>query len=265
MNRNDDDELDAMNQKNGLDRILSELKKSIFSVLYVLLTEDDAGFIYFVLEYGLDWIQMLQFPFDDKISAVWKSSGVLNIVFQFFNFFNLINYLQDAITWNTFVATFYITIVFIVLILLDIIYVSYSFQRKKFAMVWPLLLLRTIVTLTVTVLFIPITELLLSMFSCTTNSTGELVFDLFPDIVCFTGMHLVHVVVGSVIGIIFILVSLVVTMNNFEIRITSQDITARSNSLGDVAFIINKIVLQLSFVFLPVTPFPFPLYSRTGK
>jgi hypothetical protein len=50
---------------------------------------------------------------------------------------------------------------------------------------------------------------------------------------------------------LFVTIAIVVALNYFESRITSNDPTARSNSRADVCFIINKILLQVSFAFAP--------------
>ena len=47
----------------------------------------------------------------------------------------------------------------ILMLMLDVVYVSYSFSKKKFTMMWPLDILKSVASLLVTVLFIPITEI----------------------------------------------------------------------------------------------------------
>ena len=80
----------------------------------------------------------------------------------------------NTISWNLYLISFYTCILAIVLTVLDIIYVSYSFNRKKFTVMWPLHVLRNVVTLSVTVFFLPITEFLISMVECE-QQNGELV------------------------------------------------------------------------------------------
>lgn len=64
------------------------------------------------------------------------------------------------------------------LIILDIIYVSYSFSQKRFRFLWPLFVLRSVTSLVVTVLFLPITETLTSVLSCSVDpETGKYVID----------------------------------------------------------------------------------------
>ena len=62
--------------------------------------------------------------------------------------------LFNYIDYTTFVVIFYIAILMVLLVIIDIFYVSYSFQQKKFKYVWPLKLLRTFCGLLVTVFFL---------------------------------------------------------------------------------------------------------------
>lgn len=71
--------------------------------------------------------------------------------------------------------------------ILDIIYVAYSFSKKKFKFTWPLVYLAKIVPLIVTVMFLPIMETLLEVVNCTEPADGGdyQVMSIFPDIKCW--------------------------------------------------------------------------------
>ena len=77
----------------------------------------------------------------------------------------------------------------ILLIVVDIVYVSYSFSRKRFAIMWPLQILRSVASFVITVLFLPITETLLIVIQCTTLSppspNGLNVLYYYPNYVCW--------------------------------------------------------------------------------
>jgi len=77
----------------------------------------------------------------------------------------------------------------------------------------------------------------------------------YDQIVCFTGAHLFHSIIGLAAGLIFVFICLTVCSCFFEIRIKSENIMARflniyrSDSSSEVIFILNKIVMLISFVF----------------
>jgi hypothetical protein len=184
---------------------------------------------------------------------------VLQVIFDIFGFFAIAKYFSGSFTWTLYLIIFYFCILLIVLTVVDIIYVSYSFSKQRFTVLWPLILLREGVTLSVTVFFLPITEFLIKMVTCSTDpNTGILVHSSFPEIQCWKGTHILHAIVGLTTIITFVIIAVVVALNYFESRISSQDPTARyisgvtrSNSRADVVFIFNKITLQAAFAFIP--------------
>ena len=84
------------------------------------------------------------------------------------------------------------------------------------------------------------------MINCATNFEGDYVHDSTGQ-KCYQGVHIIHASFSIIITFIFVTIAIVVALNYFESRITSNDPTARSNSRADVCFIINKIVLQVIF------------------
>lgn len=73
----------------------------------------------------------------------------------------------------------------------------------------------------------------------------------YPDMICWTGWHLFHATITLLFATIFVVISTVVALALFEPRMTTNKLTARQNSNGEVVFIINKIVLQFIFTFSP--------------
>lgn len=83
----------------------------------------------------------------------------------------------------------------ILLIMIDIGYVSYQITKNKINQTWPIAILRSVASIFVTVLFLPITETLISIISCTTTDDGKLVVYYFNEIECYIGWHLVHSII----------------------------------------------------------------------
>lgn len=109
---------------------------------------------------------MMQFPFNFTIIMVWNGGETLNNIFNFLTSVLQINNLMPSLNYNAFLACLYLLIFMIILVIVDIVYVSYSFTKKKFRFTLPLVLLAQIVPLFVTFLFIPIMEFLLNIVSC---------------------------------------------------------------------------------------------------
>ena len=101
---------------------------------------------------------------------------VFNIV-QVDTLFNYIDY-------TTFLVIFYVSILLVILVILDIFYVSYSFQQKKFKYVWPLKLLRSVCGLMVTVFFLNFLELFCNFLKCLPDEKdpSKLMMNLYPEV-----------------------------------------------------------------------------------
>ena len=148
-------------KKNRLRQIWLNLKQSIFDVLFVVLDKalgdsHDVTITSLVYESGIDYIQMMQFPFNFTIIMVWNGGETLNNIFNLLSAVLSINTLMPGINYTAFLIFLYLVIFSIVIIILDIVYVSYSFTKKKFRFTLPLVLLARIVPLFVTFLFIPV-------------------------------------------------------------------------------------------------------------
>lgn len=80
---------------------------------------------------------MMAFPFNSAIISVWNGGPTLTAFFQTFSNLSFGNYIP-GVSFGTFLIMLYLPIFLIILVILDIIYVSYSFSKKKFAFTWPL-------------------------------------------------------------------------------------------------------------------------------
>jgi len=238
-------------EKQGFEKFTFELKESIFQVLYLILKDEDGGLLGFFFETALDYLQNLAFAFYEKIYSVWKASDLLNVIFNIFNFFQLQTYFGDAFTYTNYCISFYLIVSVIILVFINITYVSYAFSKKRVSAIWPVIVLRSVASLVFTLFFLPITELLIGMVQCQSSSdgTGKYVLANYEDIECFKGSHIIHATVAIIVTVLFAIVGFVVVLACFEVRMLTEDLTARQHSRGDVFFTVNKIILQLSFAF----------------
>ena len=89
---------------------------------------------------------------------------------------------------------------------------------------FPVRTLQNIVQKAVTVFFLPITEILISMVECEPDSeTGELILGLYPEIKCFSGYHLLHGSLALIITLIFVFIALVCSYTLFENQMLTGD------------------------------------------
>lgn len=152
-------------EKSRLELFTDEVKAACFSVLFVLLKEeeDEEERQSKMFEAIIEYMQAINFMFNNKVRSIWNSSTVFEGIISVITFFNIADQFGTIMTETVFLIQFYLLVLLILLILVDIIYVSISFKRKKFNAIWPLTLLRNFVNIAVTVLFQPIVETLLEI------------------------------------------------------------------------------------------------------
>ena len=172
----------------------------------------------------------MAFPFNDLVISAWNGGDSLQSLSDFFRKFNVSSYLPNA-PFAAFLVLLYFLIFIILLIVIDIIYVSYSFTKKKFKFTFPLVILAQVVPLFVTVLFLPISETLLSVVQCKEQG-GAWTMVNFPEVRCWEGWHLFHTTITLLFTTLFVIISSIVALALFEPRMTTKKLTARQNSNG---------------------------------
>ncbi|CAD8148074.1 unnamed protein product [Paramecium pentaurelia] len=241
-------------EQKGLDYFLTKVKVVIFKVLFVLAKEEKADdqMIYFYILTSLDYVQMHSFPFNNKILYIWKADSFLTNILNFVNVFSISTYVPN-LSYFALLVSVYICLSAILLIILNIIYVSYSFSQNKFKFMWPVYVLRQVAFYFVTVFFLPITETLTSILQCYNDPiTNEYVIYGYDEInvQCWQGWHIFHALITLLFMLIFVLICAIVAYAFFEPGMTSGNRTARQDSNGEVAFIINKVTCQVLYCFL---------------
>ena len=67
---------------------------------------------------------------------------------------------------------------------------------------------------------------------------------------CWTGQHIIHACFAIILSIIFVVISVVVSLTYFESRSSSHDLAAKVTSRADVYIVVMKTILLYLFAFL---------------
>ncbi|EAS07526.3 PAS domain S-box protein (macronuclear) [Tetrahymena thermophila SB210] len=244
-------------EKSLFERIEQELKNVLFGVLFQLLKDVEPSIWIARLLSFIQLLQVLYFPFHRELKHAWYYDSIANGIEQFLSYFQLITYLKNS-SWTAYITVFYTCVALVILIIIDIFYISYSFTKKNQAFSWPIYSLRTLLSLIVTVLFMPLLDFFLSIISCqsTTLSQGSgitssvYVHEFFSSVVCWQDVHILHAVVSIFISIAFIIVTFLVVLIYFECLHNSNDPTARVTSRPNFVFLLYQVVLIIAFTFM---------------
>ena len=147
-------ELRKRNFEYEQEKLNNVVKDSIFGVLYVLLKDaEEPEVLTFILGI-VEFLEFLGFPFNNQTISAWGDSPIANEIMYYLNFLNIPQYLTGQ-SLMVYLSVFYLFIFVVILVILNIAYVSYSFSRKYFTYTWPLYVLRNVAKIFVTVLFMP--------------------------------------------------------------------------------------------------------------
>lgn len=141
-----------------------------------------------------------------------------------------INYYVKTSSWNVFLTIFYVALFIILFIKLNIIYVGYSFSKKKYSFMWPVYTLKVIFGLLTTILFYPFLDYFLSMMSCAETKDGTMIHVQFEEIKCWNSVHIVHSVFAIFAALLFIETCYIVCICYFECKSTANVPTAKTNA-----------------------------------
>lgn len=232
---NNNETVDKPNEKTNS----SNIKTTIFEVLIIMLRTQEISMLVEALLLGSELMQYLGFPLNSNFNYIWKKTETVKTLAQFTKYFEITIYFES--TPEVYLFAFYLMVLLVVLIITNLIYVTISVLRKKFTVVWPLRILRSAVSFIITILFMPIIEVFVSIVDCI-KIDDKLVIIYNPDIVCWTGQHYIHVIMGILFAILFCIVSLVVQMCYFESRFNLHDHGAKANARADCFLTISKII-----------------------
>ena len=246
-------------EKTKFEIIEEKVKKTLFGVLNILLKFEDDDFSDEVIDLLNETCQFLYYPFYDPMGYLWKK-GDSNLDILFSSISKFLSYFQTVVFFNNtelYIVFFYIMMAVVLGVVVDVGYVAYIISSKnKSGAVWPMRLLRSVVSYIVTVLFNPMVEYFLAILECSDyNEEGEFLgyyqnYNV-DDMHCWTNVHFtVMCVEGVLITVIFVLICTVVMTIFYEQKTSMDKNEAKTSSYADLTSLFVKIVLILIYSFL---------------
>lgn len=90
----------------------------------------------------------------------------------------------------------------------------------------------------------------MSISECSTDTDGVLKHVIYPEVVCFTGIHVLHVVISYLVIILFGLIVYITTILNYENRYT-RDPASKINATSDLVMLLQQTIYVFFFTFFP--------------
>lgn len=211
-------------EKERIDKVIQE---SIFGILYVLLKDDEPNIYLFIFLSITEYLEFLQFPFNSSLLHYWDNNPIAQKIVNVVSYLDIVYYLENKEP-TVYLLVYYFFVVLVSLVIVNIAYVSYSFSRRYFTHTWPLYVLSKTAKIFITILFIPIISLNLSIFVCVKNEKdGKYYNKTSPKLICFDGFYVIHMITSLIISVIFFIICIVVVINFFECSECEEDIEAK--------------------------------------
>jgi hypothetical protein len=178
-------------------------------------------------------------------------------MYQFLGYFNIVNFFSD--NYQAYLVIFYSLVMLVVLVIIDIVYVSIIFSKNKIGAVWPLQLLRSVVSFIVTSLFMPIVEYFVALLECSKidregNVLPQSMNTNIDDLPCWEGSHVIHATVSIIISVVFCLICAVVLTIFYDQKTSVHQTDAKTNSTADLFTLGVKICHIMMYSFMIYNP-----------
>jgi hypothetical protein len=79
----------------------------------------------------------------------------MKYVSEIFNTFRIVYWLEK-VSFDVYIIIYYVCIFLIFVVIIDFIYVAYSYNQRKFAFIWPIQLLKLACIIMTTIIYIPL-------------------------------------------------------------------------------------------------------------
>ena len=241
-------------EKTRFEIIEEKVKKTLFGVLNILLKFEDDDFSDEVIDLLNETCQFLYYPFYDPMGYLWKKEVLFSSISKFLSYFQTVVFFNNT---ELYIVFFYIMMAVVLGVVVDVGYVAYIISSKnKSGAVWPMRLLRSVVSYIVTVLFNPMVEYFLAILECSNFNEEGVELPYYQnynvdDMHCWTNVHFtIMCIEGVLITIIFVLICTIVMTIFYEQKTSMDKEEAKTSSYADLTSLFVKIVLILIYSFL---------------
>ncbi|KAJ1558862.1 hypothetical protein HK096_000876 [Nowakowskiella sp. JEL0078] len=228
----------AMQNKENelnLEDLLKKAKDGLFGVLFICNKNSEENEILTWVEMIIDHAQDLSFAL--LANTNWQSEMKwFQVIVTYFTPEHLVPS-TDRIVFTT-------LIVLLAFVLLNTLWVGYSFSKNNFRYMWTLRLLRATLGLFATILYIPILSIFTRIFIQCSPSGDYLSTD---DLVkCWSGLELLVRVGTLVVTLIFIVVVIAVVATMYEPDPKTKAVLSRPHSRFELLYVGFRTVLTVS-------------------
>ncbi|KAJ3005174.1 hypothetical protein HKX48_000836, partial [Thoreauomyces humboldtii] len=181
----------------------------------------------------LEDAQWLAFSVDPKLNIPFVPSWFSYVLHPFS---------WTHIHYNYLVSTFWTFFSVLMINISLMIYVTRQFQKGRFTVLWPLVLLRYLSTVLTTVLFEPLVAVFFAAVNCERDDAGNLVVASHPDVPC-AGSHVPLVALGCLGIVLIVPFGLLINYVFVESDPSSRNPHAKAHGYCELIYMIAKMTM----------------------
>ncbi|CAD8213537.1 unnamed protein product [Paramecium octaurelia] len=232
--------------KSKTDKLLNEIKLIYFTVTQLLLQNDEPSLLLSILAIIVQFFQVTYILFNRQIWPVWMTYEVSRQINKVLGYSMLVPYFE-MLSYIGLLSMMYTCLGLVLMGYMLIILLNYRLQSSISLIVQ---MLRALIKLFLSILYMPIMDLFFSIFACAEDKTGNLMHQLFSDITCWEGTHIVHGIV-SIFGIIFFyLFCITFALLYYEPRFLPMNPQSKKNGRYLAIFLTYELIMIICYTFM---------------
>lgn len=195
--------------------IQEAIKMFFFKLFYVLLEECNISGITLVLTLIIQIGQLLSLSFltPNHTSSPWTNQFGSNYAEIFLLSFRFLPWCVRINSQAVYLIVLYFCVFFIISVCAMAIFAYRKYQaHSNYSFGWYVAILKTLCMIILVALYIPILEMLTSPLVCITSADGTTSNMYFASLSCWTGMSILHDIVGLTFAIIFTFICLIISI-----------------------------------------------------
>ncbi|TPX34725.1 hypothetical protein SmJEL517_g02736 [Synchytrium microbalum] len=212
----------------------SRFRDAVFGIFFCLIKEGSIHPIFVAVSIVIDSLQDLTFPVSFPLFP-WQSE--ISWLRTFLSLFAP----EQGLAGTT--AILYIVLGLLGLVLILSLWVGYCFAQNRFRFIWTLKLLRFLLGLIVTILYIPIVSLLTTYLVTCGDAADS------PIALCWAGSNLYRIYIAVVL-VLFVLTTIAISFVFFEPDPHPADPLAQPHGRCDALYLCGRTILAVSSIVL---------------
>eukprot|EP00826_Nyctotherus_ovalis_P033025 TRINITY_DN2662_c0_g1_i1.p1 TRINITY_DN2662_c0_g1~~TRINITY_DN2662_c0_g1_i1.p1 ORF type:complete len:366 (-),score=40.85 TRINITY_DN2662_c0_g1_i1:22-1119(-) len=196
------------------------------AIMLVVMTLQLIGYIYY---------RKTEFPFEDEYHEY---------IANFLDILRVLPALESVESTGLYLTVLFCMVTFLLLYILQIIFIDYSIGINKFYFTFPVKLVRNMSSILFWILTIPMTETMVSIFDCKDNY-----HKVMTGTKCWNGVHLFYAVLSIICLLLFLAIVLLIVFFYNETRLDCTDCLSRLDTNLESYLFLYRFTLAILSVY----------------